>query len=513
MRGSEYRGADRRGTLRGHGLDQTYALASALLLAVTAGLGIAASRHHIFAPQQAEGLTSLFRALAAAFAGVGFVLCLLRWRVAGDAAMVWVGAALLVFGVVVMGGAELVFPLLGPTARLRAVIPGTYVAGVLGLLVLLGRGWVAPEVDARLRPRWVMLGALAASGALAVALDHFAPLVSHLVRRGVISGNVSRPVASLWLTVPLVVIGTLYVISGVRGRPVLAWTGTTVLVLALAQLATAAATVPNELWGPAGEALRAAGLLLLVCGLTIEIDRAYRQQGGRLLEVEVARRAAETRTRALRASMSRRRHDVGNALMAIEGAATTLQRHQAALDPKTRDSLTRMLGKEVDRLQRLVQAEEVAGDRHELLTVVHGAIKGLAEPGAVMLEAGAPAPIVGSLSEVSEAVREMLALAVREAGDEPVVVATGVEDGWGIVAVEFVPKGYPQHERRAIIRQRLTGALRGAPGEGLALRFVTTLVREQHGELVLDDADRDDGRMSFRLRLPGPASATADEAE
>lgn len=510
-----YRGADRRGTLQSDGLDDTYALATALLLAVTVGLGIVGSRHDTISLVKAAGLTSLFQTMTAAFAAVGFVLCVLRWRVAGDAAMLWVGAALLVYGVVEIGMAELIVPLLGTSQRLHALVPATYAAGFLGTAILLFGGLISPPVDAGLRPLWVVLNALAGVGILGVALDHAPAVTRHITNTRAGAGTGEHPVATLWLIVPMAGAGIAYVWKAARGRAMLGWPGTAILALTLAELASEISRAPGELWGPGAELLRSFGLLLLVGGTSLEIDRSYRQQGGRLLETEVARRTAETRTRALRASMRLRRHDVGNALMAIEGAASTLQRYNEVLDPATRTSLTEMLGLEIERLQGLVSQEEAKEAELELTSIVRAAVRALDDPGAVVIESPAPVGLTGALSEVTEAVRELLAMAVREAEDGRVRVKVAGEDGWAVMEASFSAGETALSEQRASIQGRLRGAVRGAPAEGLALRFIGSLVRQQNGELLVADASGD-RELALRLRLPGrideePGSSNGNE--
>src|SRR5690606_21828520 len=87
------------------------------------------------------------------------------------------------------------------------------------------------------------------------------------------------------------------------------------------------------------------------------LARSYLRQGSRLLEVE---RSAEARLAAEREAQAERAHEAANALAAIEGATSVLQRYQDRLDDGTRAELAEAVSDEVRRLQQLIRITDTA---------------------------------------------------------------------------------------------------------------------------------------------------------
>lgn len=504
-----YRGNDRR---RGGGaapLGEAYALGAVLLLATVIAVGLVAASVPDMAPARTAGLSDLFETLGGAFAVGAFLLCLLRWRLSGEAASLWVGAAVLVFGVVVIGVAQLGLPLLADADELRAVLPATYAAGVLGTMALLALALIAPEVDARRRAWRVAVGALALVGLAAVILSQATPVYDALTSpRAALVRPGFRATARTVLSVPIALLGLSSVVLGVlRHRTVVAWSGLTGCAIGLAELAAARQVAPTDLWLPGGYLLRATGFLLLMIGCSRDLRRSYVDQQGRLFDSQIAIRVGEARQRLQRAGNRQRTHDLRGSLMAIEGAALTLQRHNEALSDDARGQLMSMLAAEISRLQGLViePAQEMAP--FTLADAVRAAVDGRGD-GAVVIEVKmrtSPA-VIGSPADTTEIICGLLEAAISETSQvEPgLTIEVGDEPGWGVVRVCFRAASFPHHERRAVLTRHLAGPVDDGATDGLGLQVAGQLVRDQGGQLTLGASEA--GRLCFELRLPAEAT-------
>jgi signal transduction histidine kinase len=500
-----YSGNDRRGGVGTAAWGDAFGLAAAVLLASVVGLGLLATAHPHIAGDRLAGLAELFETLSGAFAVGAFILCLLRWRLLGDALALWVGAAALVFGVVVIGTAELALPLIAALPRLRAVVPASYGAGLLGTTVLFLGALVAPPIDSRLRAWRVAVAALAIVGLAAVVLDHLASVQTLLTAaHPVVARPGVRSTARPGVSVPLALLGVGFVVRGARRNlPLLAWSGLAVLALAIGELAGALQRSASDLWVPGGHLLRAVGFLLLMIGCSRDLSRSYVDQRGRLFDSQVAMRSVETRERVKRAGARRRDHDLRGSLMAIEGAALTLQRQNEALSADTREQLTRMLSGEISRLQKLVAAAGQPQGDFTLADAVRAAVDGAAvDGGEVTLDVTASPAVSGSPTDTADVVRELVAAAMAESGgaNGPLAVELTQEPDWGLVRLRFRSAVFPRHERRAILARRLSGAVSDQVVGGMSLHVVDQLVRDQGGELSLHD--QDGGNLCFELRLP-----------
>src|SRR5690606_35807779 len=92
----------------------------------------------------------------------------------------------------------------------------------------------------------------------------------------------------------------------------------------------------------------------------LEVTRATRLQRAELWRTRADAAAALDEVRQARRRAQERAHEARNALVAIEGAVRTLERHHDALPPGLRHELSAAVSAEVARLQQLVGADHPA---------------------------------------------------------------------------------------------------------------------------------------------------------
>ena len=490
-----------------------------LALAALAGLpmDVAAARLGL-TPGPEPGSTMPLLALhlqAAAFA-VALLLgamCYARWRLVGDAALVWLAVAAVLHGLLAFG--------LGAMLSLRLQLPirpdvgfepltALHLAAqvvVIGLVVIALR---SPAVDSRLRLGWLVAGAVAATGALAWLLNALPVTPWLLGAPGPQTTWWAASFALLWLALMVWAVR-----AGVaRPHPVLPWFALLFLALGVVQLAVA---VP-----PPGGSERTAAPLLVLAGLVAAgvgaargLTDVFSSQRGQLLASVAAERAAAARARSANATQAERAHEASNALVAIEAAVYTLQAHQEQLAPHERGELSAAVCAEITRLQHLVSPDNGGGApgrfrvAEALASVVtcarsQGTELSLHVP-ADLVAIGQPAATSQVLLNLLENVRRHArgrAHITAELDGEVVVVSVG-DDGPGI----------PAADRARLFERGHRATTATTPGSGLGLYVSARLMRDQGGALHVEE--RPGGGACFVLRLPGfrdlPLDGSADK--
>jgi signal transduction histidine kinase len=275
------------------------------------------------------------------------------------------------------------------------------------------------------------------------------------------------------------------------------------LALSVSYGGLAVADRPEHIWVLGSALLRLSGLLVAVLGASLELERAFVEQRARLVDVELSARTYETRWQLHRARRRDRDHDLRSALVAIEGAALTLERHYDTLTDEERDRLTSMLSSGVDRLQSLVVDDSRPRASFALAEVVRPFVGNLmAEGESVAVEVPEDMVAVGSPAETAEVVRQLLDNARHRAPGGTITVR-GEHDG-GAVVLRVHGQG---HERPEIgpARPDAPGRALAEPGGALpmGLHVASRLMKDQGGDLWVEA--QDSGRCSFALSLPAPA--------
>ena len=469
-----YRGEDRRAQAQADSRERSWLLAGAVVVAVLAViLGPALPRiAQATGPGDVAAVQVAVALLAAGLACNG----VFHWSATGLVAGVWVAgaAAVLVLSVV----ADLVT---GPGAGGAAAAGASAVAG--GHLVVAS---ASSQIDSRLRPRTLVpigLAAGIAAALLGAAATRFgADLVVGLA-------------VSTWLVILL--------LGGAS-----AWTGTSLLLgwaavgaapLALAEVAglpEVQAVMPPVL----KPVLQGLGLVVIAAGTTFDLARSVRRHRSDTLDREVMRRTFDE---SRRMAAEDRNHDLGNALMALEGATLTLARLQDHLTVDQRAELAEAVAREAVRVRRLTAAEAAdrATTRLDLRELVDRQATLLRANGVAVQVHGADAAVVEAHDgDLHQILHNLFTNAQRHGGadlDHPVRVSVVPRQDTVTVRVHDQGPGVPA----AVCEDVFSRGVRASPqvGQGLGLTVARRLARQHGGELRLLPSERG---ACFELSLP-----------
>jgi two-component system, OmpR family, sensor kinase len=445
-------------------------------------------------------------AAAMAVAVLAGVLCVIRWRMTGDAPALWVGAALLFLGITTIGLDSLL-------ARPRAggveseVLAWVHPATRITVLWLLYRALRSPQIDAAVRFLPTLFMAAGLTAALTVAFQ----LLPHLVVVFASAGDALvmqaeiLPYGAVLLTAAWVVFGAIFGFRGLRSRRWLfAWIGLLFFALALAELLQLMELTDRSAWVAGPNALRLLGILCAVIGATRELIRAYEEQQVRLLETLKSEKTKEARLAAEHRALEELAHEARNALTAIEGATRTIEHYRDRLDEDTRASLSDAITREIARLQTLVSPERVRSSAGEFRLVdVVAAVVTAARSHDVSVHVDVPTHLkaYGQPAETGQVVQNLVENARRYAPGSPLHVRAEPATAGVILRIEDEGSGVPEDERAAIFeRGRRGSAAACTDGSGLGLYVSARLMREQGGDIWVED--RPGGGASFALWLP-----------
>ncbi|MGH8885896.1 MAG: sensor histidine kinase [Egibacteraceae bacterium] len=440
----------------------------------------------LFAPvvgvRQGEALGRWLRdplqELTASLAAVVAVLCLLRWRVAGDAQALRIGLAMALYGVT--GGATA-----GMLAALQPV-------SRLAVIALLGYGLLAPLVKTRSDAAQAVLVTLVTSVALTT--------LPHGSRVPGLGG--ALPAALL------LGLGAAYVTAGVReGRQLFAWTGVVVAGLALTELRMAVPPLADS--ASSLDALCPAALLLGVLASYRDVQQAFAAQRRRMLASQATALEAEALARDLRAAQEERAHEASSALLAIESATGTLERYRDLLDGDTREALAAALQAEITRLRTLLDHVPTAQrptsfDLAEALApvVICANASGMRVGCAIASDLRG----WGNAAHTAQVVQQLLVNADRHAPGSPVAISAERDGDRVVVRVADHGPGVAPHLRERIFeRGHRSAASAQAGGHGFGLAIARQLMDGQGGALWYED--RPGGGACFTLRLPAERTA------
>jgi signal transduction histidine kinase len=275
------------------------------------------------------------------------------------------------------------------------------------------------------------------------------------------------------------------------------------LALALAELIAIDVLAATDIRLLGSEALQALALGLLLVGVVSDIDRNFLDQRARLFDTTIAMRAVQTQARLGTAMSGRRRHEVANALMGLEGAASTLERFYDRLDGDDRKRLAEMVGQSVDRLRNLSTDDPAKPQAFPLTDATGPLLTRFSEAGLVA-ESTVPGDIaVRALpAEVGEVLEQVAKAVLDESPQGPVrlsAVRFG-ETAW--LSVEFKPASSSDGGSANVgrLRRRMTPRGNQALGRGMDLSVAAHMVRERGGQLLAEPVG--EGEVAIRLQLP-----------
>lgn len=505
--GAGYRGEDRRGLVVA---DRAPAVGMAVapIAVVAVVLAWAALR----VPGGSVGsqmLTAQLQGAGVAVALTAAILYLVRWRVVGEAAALYLSAASLTFAVTVLlpGAASL-----ASASELEpSILPasGRLVAAVLVVIAV-----VAPQVDTRARPHRVYPAAALGVVVAALALSQF-PAVpaallmpSELVGAGVTDPSATPTVALLWVGV-----GSYAIVVGLRRRqPLLAWFGSGLLLLAAAQVATLLPGFPVAASALAAACLQVAGVVTFAVGGGSELLRAIRAQDGRLLATVSKVREVSAQVEADVVAREERAHEARNILLSIEASASTLERFRDQLASEDRQELADAISRGVERLQRLVDPTpelEAITRFHPAEVVAPLATAMRSQDVEVHLDVPTHLVATGRPLATAQVLHNLLENARRH-GRSPVWVRAHLDGDRLVVAVTDAGQGIEPDEQEAIFARGTRGAATmEVPGSGLGLHIARELMRAQEGDLRL--APRAGVGATFELVLPGASTLLSEQ--
>lgn len=485
-----YRGRDRRGSSDGRRyLGRSWYVAGALLCLVIVGvivLTIVAPVERI-AAQAWVAFGTAGTLLAVLLAMASFI----HWRATGRAGSLRVsGMATLLVPV------GLVDPLTAPDG-----VPGPADAVRLALAVTaalwLVRAVQGPEVDTGLRPgrQLAELGLVA----LALSVPLAAVLEADIAASSTVLGACAAVSATVWT-----IAGVLGVRRAVR-KPsvVLGWAAWLALAVAVAELLRFTVVIDARTWLLAAAAVHLSGLLLAGVGTVLSLSQAAIGRRHELFAHQRDRREQES---AQRDRERQRRHEVSNALLAIEGATMTLERHDERLSRQQRAELERALVTGIGDLRDLVLGRpdrsrpaseafpigEVIDERATLARCRGVAIEVLGDLSA---------PVLGDPAWTAQILDNLIVNGERHGrvdSDRPLTIAVEAADDRVDVWVMDQGPGVPIEHRERVFDRGFRGGQAGE-GEGIGLHVARQLLHEQHGELRYED--RPAGGACFVLAL------------
>lgn len=263
------------------------------------------------------------------------------------------------------------------------------------------------------------------------------------------------------------------------------------LLAALAQASAAEAMVPG-----AASLFTVIGVLFAADGLSRGLRGAFREQGNEL----AAARADEA---AARAAREEREHDIRSALMAIDGAARTLERYHDRLDDENRTMLANALSSEVGRLQKLIVDVPAEGAEPFPVGAVLEPVVALARTEGVTVKLATASGLhaMGRPEHTAQIVRTLLDNARLHAAGTPVRVMVSSVDDFVLVAVEDRGPGVPADEADAIFERGRRGrAAEPGTGQGLGLHSAARLAAAQGGALWVEETKSGGARFVLRLQ-------------
>jgi signal transduction histidine kinase len=501
-----YRGEDRRGVLAAQKTSPgaPFVVAGVALIVLALLVFVGWPQAPVGADAGSAMLVAQLEAGTLALALLLAALCFVYWRLVGDAGVLWLGTAVAAYSLVALLLSALDvssvttipgLPWLQPAARI--VVVGVVITALL-----------TPEVDARLRPRRTMAVACSAIIVVALLLDMAPAVAGRIVTPldPITLGEGDRTFGAALFTAFWSGLAICAFRLGLRRRRhILAWAGLLFFGLAMSQLAWLLVAAGSGVgWATSPHALRVSALSCAVIGATLELVRAYVQQGGKLLESVAAEQTATARMEAELATQAERAHEASNALAAIEGATRTLQSYQDRLDPAARADLAAAVSEEVHRLQSLLSAETLSSTPGRFRpTEALAAVVTTARFQGAMVRVDVPDHLVavGQPADTIQVLHNLLQNARRYAGGEIVITAT-LERGQIVIRVADDGPGIPEEERELIFERGRRGSTAGTrTGSGLGLYISSRLMREQDGSLEVTDSPT--GGACFVLRLPG----------
>lgn len=514
--GRPYRGPERRrqppppATLAGQ-----FFLGALLVLSIATLFAILAARGIDLPANRAGRINELIRTGTVVLAGAVATVAFVRWRLGAETAVLLLGTAVLVFGGVVVGLASIVVPLLRPDDLDTAMLPAIRAGGLIVMLALVVLAVFLQEVDTGVRARRVIGGAVAATAVIAAVLSRLPDAAEVLAfgRRFPLEATPPTTVSRLALAAVFALLAVALCVRGLRrGRTILAWAGLTLLALALSESIGLDAVHETDIRILGSEVLQVLAMVLLLVGVVADFERNFLDQRARLFDSQVAMRAVQVQARLGTVVSGRRRHDLANAVMGLDGAAGTLERYYDELDGGDRKRLTAMVASSVDRLRALTSVDPATPTAVSLADAAAPLVARLRDAG-LEVEADLPRDVhVRAVpEEIAEVLDQVFKTVVGDAAAGPVGVSAVRVGDHASLSVVIRPGADGRGSvsgNLGRLRRRLAPRATPAIGRGMDLSVAAHLVSQRGGQLVAEPADED--AVAIRLQLPAEVAEPAE---
>ena len=487
-------------------LSRPFVVGATVILLTTASVAVLARRAEIDAGQVVTIRTVAGTATVLSAFGV-FALSRATWRQIGDRAALWAGCGALVIGLAAASRSELVGALLGEWSPDDRWLAAVAAAGLAVAPVLFGAGLVPRLGRVPVSAASLTAGAMASVAALALVF-HAAPdigtalSVSQLTRGaglgGVFGGIL---VTAIWLG-----LAVGYTIRGLGRRWLYTWAGLMLFALTLSALAAGAAG-PTNAWAVGAVLMESIGVLLAMVGSHFELTRAYENQALELVDSALEAETAEVRARVRAGAVRAQRHDLVNAIMAIDGAAVILEREFDRLSPHDREMLAGVVGSGTARLRRLLAQDAGGATPVSMADTAAQIAQDPTWPTPLELDVTADLLAVGSAAETAEALRQLVDYASQRSRSGPVTLRGDRDGRWVVLRVEDDGPTMPRELRRTLTDPEA----RREPGreDAMSVRVAARLMREQGGDLWIEP--RPGGGTSFGICLPAIIAGREDQ--
>ena len=467
-----------------------------MLLAVVLATAFLRSQDVTLPVDRVERILDMASAVTMMSAAAAFTIALIRWQQSAEVPVALIGTGALVFGGGVVGTSALLLPIIKGDDLDSPVIAASRAAALIVVFVLLVGVLVLPPVDTRLTPVRLGAGAAVVVALLTVVLARF-PAAADALSFG--ESSASRIIlSSLWAALALV----LCFLGLRRGRGLLAWTGLMLFALALSELTSVAADGREDLWSLGSIVIHTLAMVFVMVGLAGELQRTYLDQRARLFDTQIAMQTVEARA-LLGGDSGRRRHDLGNAMMALQGAARTLEREHDRLSDENRRRMADMLASSVQRLHRLVGEDPTAPGPFFLGETAESALSNLRTAGLeVDFDVPADLRVYGVRTAATEALRRIADTVWTEKPRDGVNVIGAQVDDEVWLSVVFEPSAPKAIRMLSRLRRERADHSLGLWGEGSSLTVAARLMEDTGGRLTADP----DGESCLALRLALPAA-------
>lgn len=444
-----------------------------------------------------DQMTDIFGIIAAAlFLGAG-VLRISRWRIAGDARSLIMGAALVMLGGVAIPLTSLAGVIMGDseTSLLRSM---TALSSTLVTLALVVRALNAPAEDATLRPLRIVVPAASATVVI------FTGLVGlYLVSPGLLSSTVVPPpmIRGSLLSIAWFAVGLEAAMRGAQ----LPWAGRVAPLMgcmAVAELLRVISVAHEGAWGVTGAALVAVIASLTAHRALLDLDEAACAERDAATTTE----AGALKQRAWREELV---HDASNALAGLRAALVTLEEYGGRLDTLTKERLRAAALGEVSHLEHLIiRGEPDDTVDFDLEPVLRTVVETRRAMGLEIELSPCDVRAHGRPGDVATVLQNLLVNAQQHAAGPVTVTVDEVGERVEIHVADRGP-GMSATQVATLFQRGARGPV--STGSGLGLHVSHTLMQQQGGDLELRaHGDGDGDGCTFTLWLwaqGGPAPA------